>query len=55
MVHMPPTELTLLNSLVSEISAVEGKLIIFRSWLKHSVKPSSIDEDRVSISFNITC
>ncbi|MAI03857.1 MAG: hypothetical protein CMQ75_04975 [Gammaproteobacteria bacterium] len=29
-----------------------GKLIIFPSWLKHSVEPNDIDEYRISISFN---
>lgn len=55
MVHMPVTEETLLNSTMGEISAEEGKLVMFRSWLKHSVKPSPIDEDRISIAVNFSC
>ncbi len=32
--------------------AEAGVLIIFPSWLKHSVEPNLSDEDRISISFN---
>ena len=31
----------------------ENDLYIFPSWLEHSVTPSSSDEDRISISFNL--
>ena len=55
MVQLPVTEQTLLNSTTSEISVEEGKLVMFRSWMKHSVRPSPIDEDRISISVNFSC
>ncbi|WP_016949597.1 TIGR02466 family protein [Anabaena sp. PCC 7108] len=32
---------------------VEGNMIIFPSWLMHSVEPNLSNEERVSISFNI--
>lgn len=31
-----------------------GRMILFRSWLRHNVKRHEIDEPRVSIAFNIT-
>ena len=32
----------------------ENSLIIFPSWLTHRVEPNGSDEDRISISFNLT-
>ncbi|MDH3464046.1 MAG: 2OG-Fe(II) oxygenase family protein [Acidimicrobiia bacterium] len=54
MLDPPIVETTPLNSQVQAIDAVEGRMVIFRSWLRHSVLPSTIDEDRVTISFNVT-
>ena len=54
MVQLPVTKQTLLKSTMGEISAEEGKLVMFRSWMKHSVKPSPIDEDRISIAVNFS-
>jgi len=31
-----------------------GKMILFRSWLYHSVKPNAIEGTRVSVAFNLT-
>ena len=42
---------------LSSIFVVEPKensLIIFPSWLTHRVEPNGSDEDRISISFNLT-
>ena len=36
----------------NEILVEDGKLVFFRSWMKHNVLPSKIDEDRISIAFN---
>lgn len=47
------TELNELNSPVAVVPAVAGQLLIFPSWLMHSVDPNSDDEDRISIAFNI--
>ena len=30
----------------------EKLLIVFPSWLPHSVEPNDIDEERISLSFN---
>jgi uncharacterized protein (TIGR02466 family) len=54
MLNPPSTKITELNLLAAAFEAVEGQMILFRSWLKHSVKPSTIKDDRVSIAFNIT-
>jgi len=29
-----------------------GHLVLFESWLRHEVRPSTVDEERVSVSFN---
>jgi len=36
------------------IDAAEGRMVVFRSWLRHGVLPSVIDEDRATISFKVT-
>ena len=45
-----PTEY---NRLVAKLSVEEGDLLIFPSYLPHSVLPNESDEDRIVISFNI--
>jgi uncharacterized protein (TIGR02466 family) len=35
------------------ISPVEGNIILFPSYLPHSVETNSHDEERISISFNL--
>lgn len=34
---------------------VEGRMIIFPSWLLHQVKPNLNTEDRICVSFNLGC
>jgi uncharacterized protein (TIGR02466 family) len=29
-----------------------GHLVLFESWLRHEVRPSTVDDERVSVSFN---
>lgn len=53
MLEPPTTVDTLLNTRVAILDAIEGRMIIFRSWLRHSVPPSTITEDRVTIAFNV--
>lgn len=36
------------------ITPKEGSLILFRSFVEHSVKPNQSDKERISISFNFT-
>ncbi|MDH3673198.1 MAG: TIGR02466 family protein [Gammaproteobacteria bacterium] len=54
MLEPPITENNLLNTHVTPLDAIEGRMIIFRSWLRHSVLPSTVTEDRVTIAFNAT-
>ncbi len=42
-----------LNALVNSINPVEGGLVIFPSYLDHSVNPNLSNEERIVISFNI--
>ena len=42
-----------LNRLVAEHEIEDGDLLIFPSYLPHSVLPNQSDEDRIVISFNI--
>lgn len=41
------------NSEYAEVSVEEGTLLLFPSWLVHSVPPNTSNERRISISFNI--
>jgi uncharacterized protein (TIGR02466 family) len=47
------SERTLINASMQSIPPEVGTLIIFPSWLDHSVDQNLSDADRVSISFNI--
>lgn len=54
MLEPPTTGKNPLNSTVAGFDAVEGRMLVFRSSLRHSVLPSTIDEERVTIAFNVT-
>lgn len=41
------------NIAVQQVAVEAGSLILFPSWLKHSVPPNKGRDDRVSVSFNI--
>lgn len=41
------------NSIITNVTVQEGQLIIFPSWLVHSVPPNQSDVLRISISFNV--
>ncbi len=43
-----------LNAMVNSITPVEGALILFPSYLDHSVNKNISEEERVVISFNIS-
>ena len=45
-----PTEL---NRLIAKHKVEEGDLLIFPSYLPHSVLPNESEEDRIVVSFNI--
>ena len=51
---MPPMrERSDLNVLTSPWEPQPGQLLLFRSWLRHSVMPNRSDALRVSLSFNV--
>ncbi len=49
----PVTELTGRNADQVVVQVTNGTLVMFPSWLPHSVSPSESDEQRISISFNL--
>jgi uncharacterized protein (TIGR02466 family) len=49
----PYREINALNTQGAEMPVQEGALVLFRSWLKHSVRPSPATDERISISFNL--
>jgi len=48
----PLREINALNTKGAEMPVREGALVLFPSWLKHSVRPSPATDERISISFN---
>ncbi len=53
MLEPPITEVIGANTPSFRIKPVAGRMVLFRSWLRHSVMPSDIEEDRISFAFNI--
>jgi hypothetical protein len=53
MLSPPLTGLDELNQTVAELGVREGRMVLFPSWLKHSVRPSPNADERISISFNV--
>ena len=52
--HSPPIgELNELSTNIVRIKPEEGNLLLFPSYLHHSVEENLSDEDRIVISFNI--
>ena len=47
-------EFNTFNSAYYKIVPNTGDLMLFPSWLKHSVEPNMTNKDRVSISFNLS-
>lgn len=43
-----------LNAMVNSVSPVEGALVLFPSYLDHSVNENLSNEERIVISFNVT-
>jgi len=52
-IRPPVTELTAENTDQLVVKVSDGILLMFPSWLPHSVDASGSDETRISISFNI--
>ena len=53
-VVMPPTnEANVYTTNEVSFDAIEGRLIVFPSWLAHGVPANRSDRDRISVSFNV--
>ena len=52
-IRPPVTELTAENTDQVVVQVSDGTLLMFPSWLPHSVDASGSDETRISVSFNI--
>ena len=52
-IRPPVTELTAENTDQVVVKVSDGTLLMFPSWLPHSVDASGSDETRISISFNV--
>lgn len=53
MLEPPVTEPTAINTPTFRVQPVPGRLVLFRSWLRHSVMPTDVEDDRISIAFNV--
>jgi len=51
--HPRATKANMLNATVNSVKPEEGMLVIFPSYLDHSVNPNKSDDQRVVISFNV--
>lgn len=54
MLDPPKTKIDGFNTEVAAITPVAGQMLLFRSSLRHSVKPNRSTEDRISVAFNLT-
>ena len=53
MLAPPRAEINPLNTAVTRWTPQAGQLVLFRGWLKHSVQANTVDEDRITIAFNM--
>lgn len=52
--HCPPYgRLTPRNAFVQQCAAEAGRLCVFPAYLPHEVTENTVDEDRISIAFNV--
>ncbi|MDA0998840.1 MAG: TIGR02466 family protein [Proteobacteria bacterium] len=54
MLEPPLREVNNINLPVRAMKPAAGTMVLFRSWLRHSVKPTVGQENRISIAFNLT-
>ena len=54
MLDPPYSEFNDFNTVIAEMPITEGRMVLFRSFMRHSVRPSAIDDERISVSFNLT-
>jgi uncharacterized protein (TIGR02466 family) len=53
MLSPPIAEISPANQLFDELPAVPGRLVLFRSWTRHSVRANTVAGERMSIAFNL--
>ena len=53
MLDPPTTGTNDVNTPMVGVTPRAGDMILFRSWLRHSVKPTPGKEERISIAFNM--
>ena len=54
MLEPPLTGPDPINATCFNVKPVSGRMVLFRSWLRHSVKLNPTDDERISIAFNLT-
>ena len=55
MLDPPTTRSAPLNASIIPVHPQDGMMVLFRSFVRHSVKPNLLkSEERVSIAFNLT-
>jgi uncharacterized protein (TIGR02466 family) len=54
MLEPPTTGPNNVNTPLVALQPQAGEMVLFRSWLRHSVKPTRGKEERISIAFNLT-
>jgi uncharacterized protein (TIGR02466 family) len=52
-IRPPVTELVAANADQTVVAVADGTLLLFPSWLEHSVDVNAGERDRISVSFNI--
>ena len=53
MIMPKPRQYTRLTANGANAQSKEGRMVIFPSWLKHTVPANDGENDRISISFNL--
>lgn len=53
MLDPPKIEVNNVNTPVIGYQPSAGEMLLFRSWLRHSVKPTQGKEERISVAFNL--
>ncbi|MEK7244526.1 MAG: TIGR02466 family protein [Pseudomonadota bacterium] len=54
MLEPPTTQTNIFNVPIRNVAPKPGTMILFRSSLRHSVKPTKGKEERISVAFNLT-
>jgi uncharacterized protein (TIGR02466 family) len=52
-IRPPVTQLVAANADQATVAVADGALLLFPSWLQHSVDPNASEGNRISVSFNL--